>query len=129
MVKRSRVSLIFFCSFLPALFACGPTLQPPAVSPQLLEQEAELQRELLLKTVVDRKARLQRIYTPLRIPMLICATRKSRQSLELLELIANRSRLISKPRPSVFTESAMASLSSTSCQIHPPRRPDYSRAM
>jgi beta-barrel assembly-enhancing protease len=67
MVKRSRVSLIFFCSFLPALFACGPTLQPPAVSPQLLEQEAELQRELLLKTVVDRKARLQRIYTPLRI--------------------------------------------------------------
>ena len=47
--------------------ACGPTLQPPSVSPHLLEQEAALQRELLFKTLVDRQARLQRIYTPLRI--------------------------------------------------------------
>ena len=46
---------------------CGPTLQPPAISPHLLEQEAALQRELLFKTRVDRLARLQRIYTPLRI--------------------------------------------------------------
>ena len=47
--------------------ACGPTLQPPRVSPHLLEQEAALQRELLFKTRADRLARLQRIYTPLRI--------------------------------------------------------------
>jgi Zn-dependent protease with chaperone function len=33
----------------------------------LLEQEAALQRELLFKTYADRKARLQRIYTPLRL--------------------------------------------------------------
>jgi S1-C subfamily serine protease len=52
---------------LTLLSACGPTLQPPAVSSHLLEQEARLQRELLFKTSVDRSARLQRIYTPLRI--------------------------------------------------------------
>jgi beta-barrel assembly-enhancing protease len=67
MVKRIRLLLILLCSLLPALFACGPTLRPPTISPQLLEQEAALQHELLLKTVVDRTARLQRIYTPLRI--------------------------------------------------------------
>jgi hypothetical protein len=49
------------------LAACGPTLQPPRISSQLLQQEASLQRELLLKAAVDRQARLQRIYTPLRI--------------------------------------------------------------
>jgi hypothetical protein len=47
--------------------ACGPTLQPPRVSPHLLEQEAALQRVLLFKNRADRLARLQRIYTPLRI--------------------------------------------------------------
>ena len=55
------------CAILATLSACGPTLRPPAVSTQLLEQEAALQRELLFKTFVDRSARLQRIYTPLRI--------------------------------------------------------------
>jgi hypothetical protein len=49
------------------LAACGPTLQPPPIPSQLLQQEAALQRELLLKTAVDRQTRLQRIYTPLRI--------------------------------------------------------------
>lgn len=49
------------------LAGCGPTLSPPAISPQQLEQEVQLQRELLFKTLVDRQARLQRIYTPLRI--------------------------------------------------------------
>jgi beta-barrel assembly-enhancing protease len=49
------------------LSACGPTLQPPTVSPQLLRQEQEAQRELAFKSTVDRQMRLQRIYTPLRI--------------------------------------------------------------
>ncbi len=67
MVKQTRVLLILFSFLLPTLSACGPTLQPPAISPQLLEQEVALQRELLFRTVVDRTARLQRIYSPLRI--------------------------------------------------------------
>jgi hypothetical protein len=50
-----------------AITGCGPTLRPPAIPPRLLEQEAALQRELLFKSLIDRKARLQRIYIPLRI--------------------------------------------------------------
>jgi hypothetical protein len=53
--------------FATLLASCGPTLRPPAISPQLLEQEVALQRELLFKTLIDRKSRLQRIYTPLRL--------------------------------------------------------------
>jgi hypothetical protein len=50
-----------------ALSACGPTLRAPTVSPYLLQQEAELQREYTYKTVIERRIKLQRIYTPLRI--------------------------------------------------------------
>lgn len=50
-----------------ALGGCGPTLKTPTVSPYLLQQEAELQREYTYKTIVERKIKLQRIYTPLRI--------------------------------------------------------------
>jgi len=64
-MKSAALFLLFVLSF--ALAACGPTLRPPAIPPQLLEQEAALQRELLFKTLVDRRTRLQRIYTPLRI--------------------------------------------------------------
>jgi hypothetical protein len=47
--------------------ACGPSLRPPGVSPQMLENEAALQRELLLKTRVERQAKLKNIYTRLQI--------------------------------------------------------------
>lgn len=59
------IAAIVFCSL--ALQACGPTLRPPPVSPQLLEQEQTLQKELTFKTIIDRQASLQRIYLPLRI--------------------------------------------------------------
>jgi Peptidase family M48 len=49
------------------LGACGPVLQTPKVSPDLVRQEAALQREFTYKMIVERKTRLQRIYTPLRI--------------------------------------------------------------
>jgi Peptidase family M48 len=61
------VLFVYSILFITLLASCGPTLRPPAIPPQLLEQEVALQRELLLKTLVDRKSRLQRIYTPLRI--------------------------------------------------------------
>jgi beta-barrel assembly-enhancing protease len=57
-------SLVFLAL---AVVACGPTLQRPAVTPELFEREAHLQREMLFKTLIDRRARLQHIYTPLRI--------------------------------------------------------------
>jgi hypothetical protein len=66
MLRRSS-QIIILLSFLAGLFACGPTLQPPTISRQQLEQEAELQRELLFKSFTDRSARLQRIYVPLKI--------------------------------------------------------------
>jgi Zn-dependent protease with chaperone function len=47
--------------------ACGPALRPPSVSPQLLQQEIELQREMTFRTDVERRIKLQRIYTPLRL--------------------------------------------------------------
>ncbi|HXG51504.1 MAG TPA: M48 family metalloprotease [candidate division Zixibacteria bacterium] len=59
------VGTLLFGAIVPA--ACGPALQPPKVSPQLLERESALQRELLFKTLIERKVQLQRLYTPLRI--------------------------------------------------------------
>jgi hypothetical protein len=49
------------------LYACGPALRPPPVSPQLLQQEIEYQREMTFRTDVERRIKLHRIYTPLRL--------------------------------------------------------------
>lgn len=49
------------------LGACGPVLQTPKVSPDLVRQEAALQREFTYKMAVERRTKLQRIYTTLRI--------------------------------------------------------------
>jgi hypothetical protein len=67
MIVRARAFHFLFSFLLFGIAGCGPALQSPQVSPQLLEQEAELQRELTFKTFVDRQNRLQRIYTRLRI--------------------------------------------------------------
>jgi beta-barrel assembly-enhancing protease len=61
-------TLIAFAVFAVAgVSACGPTLRPPSVSPDLLRQEAALQREYTYKMIVERRIKLSRIYTPLRI--------------------------------------------------------------
>jgi Zn-dependent protease with chaperone function len=49
------------------LGACGPVLQTLQVSPDLLRQEAALQREFTYKMMIERRMKLQRIYTALRI--------------------------------------------------------------
>jgi hypothetical protein len=59
-----RVALVLLIF---ALGACGPVLQTPKVAPDLLRQEAALQREFTYKMLVERRTKLQRIYTPLRI--------------------------------------------------------------
>jgi Zn-dependent protease with chaperone function len=64
-LRSNSFSLLFLITV--ALGGCGPTLRPPEVSPQLLRQEASLQREFTYKLLVERKIRLQRIYTPMRI--------------------------------------------------------------
>jgi len=68
-VDWSRIPTLCFSFFAAAIHfnGSGPTLRPPTVSPELLRQEAALQREFTYKLQVDRKIRLQRIYTPMRI--------------------------------------------------------------
>jgi Peptidase family M48 len=62
-VARLATILAFALSF----YACGPALRPPPVSPQLLQQEIELQREMTFRAYLERWIKLQRIYTPLRM--------------------------------------------------------------
>ena len=54
-VRLKFVGLIFALS---GIIACGPTLRPPTVSPELLRQEQEAQRELTFKINVERQMRL-----------------------------------------------------------------------
>jgi len=63
----NRTLITFAIIAAGTLGACGPTLRPPSVSPDLLRQEAALQREYTYKMTVERRIKLSRIYTPLRI--------------------------------------------------------------
>jgi hypothetical protein len=56
-----RLTVLCFLIIFLLLSACGPTLRPPSVSPEMLRQEAALQREFTYKMVVERQIRLQRV--------------------------------------------------------------------
>ena len=58
------VDCLLVCALLSG---CGPVLQRPPVSADLVKAEAEHQRDATAKLYIDRMNRLQRIYNPLRI--------------------------------------------------------------
>ena len=63
-----KIPIIVIVAFLSiSILSCGPQLQRPTVSPDLVQQERALQVEMAFKMNVKRNKQLHRVYSPLRI--------------------------------------------------------------